>query len=132
MSLSDPIADMLTRIRNATGAGREMMELPYSRMKAEIARVLKKEGYIVDYADEGSVPRRVLRIILKYTPDGSPMVRGMRRISRPGRRRYAGVGEMPKVLNGLGVAIVSTSSGIMTDREARRQKSGGEILCYVW
>lgn len=132
MSLSDPIADMLTRIRNATLAGREKLEMPYSRMKSEIARILKKEGYIIEYTDDGVVPRRTLRLILKYEPDGSPLLRGLRRVSRPGRRRYAAVDEMPKVLNGLGVAIVSTSAGIMTDREARRGKVGGEVLCYVW
>ncbi len=132
MSLADPIADMLTRIRNAAMAGREMLDMPYSRMKSEVARILKKEGYIIDYADEGEKARRTLRIFLKYTPDGKPMVRGLRRISRPGQRRYAAVDAMPKVLNGLGIAIVSTSGGIVTDREARRRKTGGEILCYVW
>ncbi len=132
MSLSDPIADMLTRIRNASSAGREMLELPYSNVKNEIARILKREGYIIDYTDEGEKTERKLRLFLKYAPDGTPLLRGLRRISRPGRRRYAAVGEMPKVLNGLGIAIVSTSAGIVTDHEARRNKTGGEIFCYVW
>ncbi len=132
MSLSDPIADMLTRMRNATLAGREMLELPHSRVKGEIARILKQEGYIIDYAEDGAPTRRTLRLILKYAPDGTPMLRGLRRISRPGRRRYSAVGEMPKVLNGLGIAIVSTSAGILTDRQARHRKTGGEILCYIW
>ncbi len=132
MSMSDPIADMLTRIRNASSAGRKMLELPYSSVKKEIARILKREGYIIDYTDEGEQTGRKLRLFLKYAPDGTPLLRGLRRISRPGRRRYAGVGEMPKVLNGLGIAIVSTSAGIVTDHEARRNKTGGEIFCYVW
>ncbi len=132
MSLSDPIADMLTRIRNASSAGREMLELPYSNVKNEIARILKREGYIIDYTDEGEKTERKLRLFLKYAPDGTPLLRGLRRISRPGRRRYAAVDEMPKVLNGLGIAIVSTSAGIVTDHEARRNKTGGEIFCYVW
>lgn len=132
MSQFDPIADMLTCIRNANSAGREMLELPYSKVKNEIARILKKEGYIIDYTDEGEKTGRKLRLFLKYAPDGTPLLRGLRRVSRPGRRRYAGVDEMPKVLNGLGIAIVSTSSGIVTDHEARRNKTGGEIFCYVW
>lgn len=132
MSLSDPIADMLTRIRNANSAGREMLELPYSNVKKEIASILKREGYIIDYTDEGEKTGRKLRLFLKYAPDGTPLLRGLRRVSRPGRRRYAGADEMPKVLNGLGIAIVSTSAGFVTDHEARRNKTGGEIFCYVW
>ncbi len=132
MNVTDPIADMLTRIRNAIAAGHEALELPCSRTKVEIARILKSEGYIIDYAVDGRVPRRNLRIFLKYMPDGHSVVRGLRRVSRSGRRRYASAREIPKVLNGLGVAVVSTSSGIMTDREARRRKSGGEILCDIW
>ncbi len=132
MSLSDPIADMLTRIRNASAAEREMLELPYSRVKHEIAKILKKEGYLIDYREEGEKTTHRLRLFLKYAPDGTPLLRGLRRISRPGRRRYAAVSDMPKVLNGLGIAIISTSAGIVTDHQARRNKTGGEILCYVW
>lgn len=131
MSWSDPIADMLTRIRNAQAAAHEMVEVPHSKMKSEIARVLKREGFITDYVAEGG-PQKVLRLYLKYTPDGDPVIRGLQRISRPGLRRHTGVGEIRPILGGMGVAILTTSKGIMTDKEARTNRIGGELLCSVW
>ncbi len=132
MSLSDPIADMLTRVRNAHMAQHEVVEIPYSRMKSEIARILKKEGYIEDYTTEGHGGKRVLRLFLKYTMDMEPAIRGLSRESSPGLRRYVGAKDSPRVLGGMGVAILSTSSGMMTDREARSKKVGGEVVCKVW
>ncbi len=132
MSLSDPIADMLTRVRNAHGAEQEYTEMAHSRMKSEIARILKKEGFIRDYTTEGTAAKKTLRVYLKYGPKGEPGIAGLKRASRPGLRRYAGAKELPRVLGGMGIAIVSTSSGIMTDKEARRQQAGGEVLCYIW
>lgn len=132
MTLSDPIGDMLTRIRNAGMAGAEYVEMPYSRLKDSIARLLKREGYIVDYTAEGGGVRRVLRLYLKYTPDRKAVIQGLRRISRPGLRRYIAAASLRPVRSGLGMAIISTSRGLMTDREARRQNVGGEWLCSVW
>lgn len=131
MSWSDPIADMLTRIRNAQAAGLEVIEMPGSRMKAEIARILKAEGYIGDYEVEGTV-KKVLRLALKYTDDTEPVIRGIRRESKPGLRRFCGWKEIPRVLGGLGMSVVSTSQGVMTGREARRRKLGGELVCSIW
>ena len=132
MKPSDSIADMLTRIRNAHAAGLEVAEVPYSRMKQEIARILKREGYIADHAVEGSDAGKNLRVFLKYHGEHQPSIRGMRRISTPGLRRYVGNKEIPRVLGGLGVAIMSTPKGIVTDKEARELHVGGEVLCYVW
>lgn len=132
MSLTDPIADMLTRVRNAQAAELEHTEMPHSRMKGEIARLLKQEGYIRDYTTEGQGGKRTLRIYLKYGMDQEKAIEGLRRVSRPGLRRYAPASALPRVLGGLGVAILSTSTGIMTDQEARKNKVGGEVLCYVW
>ncbi len=133
MSFSDPIADMLTRIRNALGAGQDTVLIPHSRLKAEIAQILKREGYILGVSEEpGPTPQKVLRLQLKYGPEREPVIQGVRRFSRPGLRKYAGSASLPHVLGGLGIAIVSTSSGLMTDREARRRKIGGEVLCTVW
>ena len=131
MSWSDPIADMLTRIRNAQAATHEMVEVPHSKLKAEIARVLKREGFITDYVSEGGA-KKVLRVYLKYSPEGEPSIRGLQRVSRPGLRKHTGVDEIRPVLGGMGVAILTTSQGIMTDQEARRQRVGGEVLCSVW
>lgn len=131
MSWSDPIADMLTRIRNAQGAGLEELEMPGSRLKAEIARILKAEGYISDYEVEGAV-KKTLRVGLKYTDDAEPVIRGIRRESKPGLRRFCGWKEIPRVLGGLGMSVVSTSQGVMTGREARRRKLGGELVCSIW
>lgn len=132
MSMTDPIADLLTRIRNASKEGHEKLEVPASRLKANIVRVLKDEGYIKNFRlirDEG---RPVIKVYLKYTDAGSPVIQGIKRMSRPGLRRYSGYEEMPKPLNGAGIAIVSTSKGVTTGHKAKAQKVGGEILCEVW
>jgi len=131
MSWSDPIADMLTRIRNAHMAAREGVEIPHSAVKAEITRVLKREGYVADYAVEGGT-RKVLRIYLKYTQEHEPAIGGLRRESKPGLRKYVSAAEVPRVLSGLGIAVLSTSSGIMTGKEAQRKHIGGEVICSVW
>ncbi|NLB69437.1 MAG: 30S ribosomal protein S8 [Lentisphaerae bacterium] len=131
MSWSDPIADMLTRIRNAQSAGIEIVEMPSSRLKAEIAKVLKQEGYVTDYEVDGDV-KKVLRILLKYNAENKPVIRGIRRESKPGLRKFCGSRDVPRVLGGLGVAIISTSSGVMSGLEARRRKLGGEVICSVW
>ncbi len=129
--MTDPIADFLTRIRNAASAGHRMVDVPASKMKAGLAAILKDQGYITDYEriDEG--PQGVIRMRLRYV-DGEPAMLGLRRVSRPGLRRYAKVEDLPRVRNGLGIAVISTSHGLMTDKEARRKKVGGEVLCYVW
>ncbi len=131
MSWSDPIADMLTRVRNAQSAGIEIVEMPASRMKADIAQVLKDEGYVSDFEVEGEA-RKLLRIALKYNADEKPVIRGIRRESKPGLRRFCGWKDVPRVLGGLGVAVISTSSGVMSGVEARRRKLGGEVICSVW
>lgn len=130
MSMSDPIADMLTRIRNAHMALLEKVDIPHSKLKSEIARVLKREGYIADYAIEGGT--RTLRVFLKYINGQEPVIQGIKRESKPGRRLYVGAEELPRVLSGLGIAVVSTSAGLMTDKEARKQHVGGEVLFCVW
>jgi len=127
----DPIADMLVRIRNALNAGHPSVEMPGSRLKSEIARVLKDEGYILDYSITNTVPR-LLSIELKYDDDAEPAIRGLRRESRPGLRKFCGVQEIPFVLGGLGVAILSTSSGVLSGKEARKRKLGGELICTIW
>ena len=132
MSMSDPLADMLTRIRNAVMVKFDSVEMPKSNIKVNVAKVLKDEGYIVDYAVSDKGPQGTLTIVLKYGPDGAPVITGIKRVSKPGLRQYAKAGAIPKVLNGLGVAIVSTSRGIVADRVAREINAGGEILCEVW
>ena len=132
MSMTDPIADMLTRIRNACGSKHRRVDMPLSKMKAEIARILKENNYIQDYqtleTDEG---RQVLRVRLKYA-GGQPVIRQLPRVSTPGLRKYVGVGEIPRVRNGLGLAILSTNKGLMSDREARQSRTGGERVAVVW
>ncbi len=130
--LSDPIADTLTRIRNANVAGHEKVDIPSSRLKVEIARILKEEGFIKGYKVIDDTKQGVLRVYLKYGPGNERVLRGIARASKPGLRVYAGARKIPRVLSGMGIAIVSTSKGVMTDREARRQAVGGEVLCYVW
>jgi small subunit ribosomal protein S8 len=132
MSVSDPIADMLTRIRNASSARLDVVQMPHSAMKSEIARVLKKEGFIKDFMTEGGGGKKNLRVHLKYGPGHSPVIRGLRRISKPGLRRYVQTTKVPRVVGGMGVAILTTSQGIMSDRDARTAKTGGEVICYVW
>ncbi len=131
MSMSDPLADMLTRIRNAQVAGHKTVAVPHSRLKSDVARILKAEGYIADYATEGGTPK-MLTVYLKYAAGLEPVIRGLKRESRGGLRKYCNVTEIPKVLGGLGVAILSTSAGIMTGRDARQKNIGGEVLCSVW
>jgi small subunit ribosomal protein S8 len=130
--LTDPIADMLTRIRNAVKARHESVEMPSSKLKVEIAKILKREGYIEDYEVVAANPQDILRIQLRYTADKRGVIHGLRRISKPGLRVYVKKDEIPKVLGGLGIAIISTSRGLMTDKEARKAGLGGEVICYVW
>jgi small subunit ribosomal protein S8 len=132
MAVNDPIADFLTRIRNAHMAKHESVEIPHSKLKREMARILKEEGYISDYSERGSGAEARLVIDLKYGPDGERAITGLRRMSRPGRRVYRKQTNIPRVLDGLGVAILSTSRGILTDHEARRVGVGGEVLCFVY
>lgn len=131
MSYTDPIADMLTRVRNAGMAEHDAVDIPCSKIKEEIARVLKREGYVRDYVVEGVNPK-ILRVYLKYLNETEPMIKGIRRESKSGLRQYSSAGEIPKVLGGMGIAILSTSSGIMTGKEAKQKNIGGEVLCSVW
>jgi len=131
MSVSDPTADMLLRVRNAQKAGLQEVEMPGSRLKGEIARIFKQEGFIAGYTLAGD-PKRVLLLTLKYTVDGEPVICGLSRISKPGLRRFAGYQDIPQVLNGLGISVVSTSHGVMTGKEARQRKLGGEVICTIW
>ncbi|MDH7486673.1 MAG: 30S ribosomal protein S8 [Anaerolineae bacterium] len=130
--MTDPIADMLTRIRNALMARHRQVLVPSSKMKVAIARILKQEGFIrhFDVSKQGAQP--MLRIILKYDDNGAPVLRGLKRMSKPGRRIYANRQGVPRVQSGLGVAILSTSRGVMTDRQARQLGVGGEVICYIW
>jgi small subunit ribosomal protein S8 len=132
MAVNDPIADFLTRIRNAHMAKHATVEIPHSKLKRELARILKEEGYINDFSERGSGPEARLVIELKYGPDGQRAITGLRRMSRPGRRVYRKQSNIPRVLDGLGVAILSTSQGILTDHAARRAGIGGEVLCFVY
>lgn len=129
--LSDPISDLLCRLRNAARAQHTEVVLPHSRLKLNIAEVLKQEGYLTDVAVEGNTPRKTIRMKLRFSGRKS-VIEGLRRLSSPGRRVYAGSDEIPKVRGGLGVVVLSTSAGVLTDREARRRKLGGELLCSVW
>ncbi|WP_394263569.1 30S ribosomal protein S8 [Trueperella sp.] len=132
MSMTDPIADMLTRLRNANSAFHESVEMPYSKMKASIADILKREGYIDGFNVEDANVGKTLTLTLKYGPNRERSLAGLRRISKPGLRVYAKSTNLPQVLGGLGVAILSTSSGLLTDREAKDKGVGGEVLAYVW
>ncbi|RLB24038.1 MAG: 30S ribosomal protein S8 [Deltaproteobacteria bacterium] len=132
MTMTDPIADMLTRIRNAQRASHESVDIPSSKLKINMAKVLKSEGYIKNFRVMPDGKQGILRIFLKYDEQGRPVIEGLKRVSKPSRRVYAGYDDIPKVLNGYGISIVSTSKGIMTDKKARRMKVGGEILCSVW
>lgn len=133
MNMTDPIADMLTRIRNGYQAKKTTVDVaPYSKVKAEIARILKSEGYIENYASEGNGIEKKLVVTLKYGANDEKVIKGIKRISKPGLRVYAKGDQLPKVLNGLGVAIISTSEGMMTDRDARKKHVGGEVIAYVW
>lgn len=131
MIMTDPIADMLTRIRNALQQKHESVSMPASKEKQAIAKILKDEGFITDYSVEGDV-KKTLTITLKYAEDNKRVISGLRRISKPGLRVYAKVDKLPRVLNGLGIAIISTSNGMMTDRDAKKNHLGGEVIAYVW
>lgn len=132
MSMSDPVADFLTRIRNAQRMGHDKLSLPASRLKESIAKVLVNEGYVSDVSREDDGKQGILHVGLKYSHDKAPAITEVKRVSRPGRRVYVAVAEIPRVKNGLGVAILSTSKGVVVDREARRSGVGGELLCTVW
>ncbi len=133
MNITDPIADMLTRVRNGLGASHEEVSIPYSKVKSEIARILKEEGFITDYKIIGEkVVEKQIVVTLKYSTNGQKVISGIKRISKPGLRVYANSNELPRVLNGLGIAIISTSKGLMTDRDARKEHIGGEVVAYVW
>lgn len=132
MNITDPIADMLTRIRNASNAKHKTVDVPASNMKRAIAEILFQEGYIKSFEEVSNENQGVLRITLKYDENGVKVISGIKRISKPGLRVYASKDELPKVLNGLGIALISTSKGIKTDREARKENLGGEVLAYVW
>ena len=132
MVVTDPIADMLTRIRNANAMKYKEVSMPVSKTKTEIARILKDEGFITDYKIRNDKPQKTLVLTLKYTNKKERVITGLKRISKPGLRVYAKNDEVPKVLNGFGIAIISTSKGIMTDKEARKESLGGEVMAYIW
>lgn len=133
MPVTDPIADMLTRIRNANRVRRDHVDVPTSRLKLAMTKILKEEGYIKGFKNmRGAGPQGTLRLFLKFGPQGEPVITDLKRVSKPGIRRYAGCRELPRVLNGLGTAIISTSAGLMTDSRARRRRLGGEVLCEIW
>ena len=132
MNLTDPVADFLTRIRNSIRARHQKLDVPASKLKAEIARILKDEGYIANYKATEENGQRVLRVYLKYGTNNEAAIRDLQRVSTPGLRRYVGVTEIPRVRNGLGMAILSTSQGVMSDRQARQHRTGGELVSLVW
>ena len=132
MKITDPISDMLTRIRNGNSANKDEVSMPSSKVLVEVARVIYEEGYIEGYSVEDTEPQKTLRITLKYGPKRSKVIRGIKRISKPGRRIYSKAADLPRVIGGLGIAVVSTSKGMMCDRDARKQGVGGEVICYVW
>ncbi len=132
MTMTDPIADLLTRIRNAHSVSHNRVEVPASKLKKEMVDILKREGYILDYEYIDDNKQGILKIDLKYGDNQEKVITGLKRISKPGLRVYAKKDEIPKVLGGLGIAVVSTSSGLLTDKEAREQGVGGEVLCYIW
>jgi small subunit ribosomal protein S8 len=134
MTMTDPIADMLTRVRNANVAMKDTVPMPSSKLKESLAALLEREGYIQGFSvhDDPKQPGKVLEIQMKYSPERTRTISGLRRVSKPGLRVYSRADSLPRVLGGLGVAVLSTSQGLMTDREARQRKVGGEVLCYVW
>ena len=132
MSMSDPVADFLTRVRNASEVYHETLEVSASKLKVELARIMKEEGFIRDYKYIEDNKQGKLRVYLKYGPNEEKVVTGLKRISRPGLRVYAKKDELPKVLGGLGIAVISSSRGLLTDKEARKEGVGGEVVCYIW
>jgi len=132
MSMNDPVADFLTRIRNAQQAGHRWTDIPASNLKLRMALLLKLEGFVKDFVVIEDDKQNVLRVYLKYSSDGTPVIGGLTRISRPGRRLYASADNLPRVRNGLGIAILTTSRGVITDKQAKKERIGGEVLCHVW
>lgn len=133
MTMTDPVADLLSRIRTAYMAKHDRLDVPASKLKLEVCRILKEQGYVESVQElDGDQVKKQLRIYLRYTPDGEPLIRSIKRISKPGRRVYKGAEEIRPVLNGLGVGIISTSLGLLTDSQARQRRVGGEVLCEVW
>lgn len=132
MTMTDPIADFLTRIRNAVMAGKDRVDVPASRLKLELTKILKEEGFIRTFKVLEEGPQGTIRLYLRYSPEGDPAIHGIERVSRPGRRVYMGVDELPSVRRGIGIAVVSTSKGLMTDARARELRVGGEVMCKVW
>ncbi len=132
MSMTDPIADFLTRIRNALKAGHKFVDIPASNLKKQMAQILYEQGFIKNYIVIEDNRQGILRLFLKYDPSGRPVIHELKRVSRPGRRYYVDVNALPRVKNNMGIAIISTSRGIMTERKARRERVGGEVLCYIW
>ncbi len=132
MSMTDPIADLLTRIRNANTAKHEWVDMPSSKMKLEMVKIMKEEGFIKDYKLSQDNKQGILRVYLRYTSREEPVIAGLRRISKPGRRIYVGSDEIPQVMGGVGIALLSTPRGILTGLKAKKEKVGGEVLCYVW
>ncbi|MEZ6052312.1 MAG: 30S ribosomal protein S8 [Planctomycetaceae bacterium] len=130
--MTDPIADMLTRIRNALRIERPSVDIPYSKLKVGIAEALQREGYIWDFEVVEQAPQNVLRVNLKYGPNGERVIQQLKRVSKPGRRHYAAVNDVPDVLNGLGISVLSTNQGVLSNREARSKNVGGEVLCQIW
>ncbi|HMA58891.1 MAG TPA: 30S ribosomal protein S8 [Halanaerobiales bacterium] len=132
MNITDPIADMLTRIRNANNVNKDVVDIPASNLKINIAKTLKDEGFIKEYKIIDNYPQNKIRVYLKYGKDDEKVISGLKRISKPGLRVYVNKDEIPRVLGGLGIAVISTSRGILTDKQARNEGIGGEVLCYVW
>jgi len=132
MGMTDPVADMLTRIRNGSKAGKKWVDIPASKIKKELAKILAEEHFIEKFHAVDDKKQGELRVFLKYDSEEKPLIKGIKRISKPGLRKYVSSDKLPRVLNGLGIAVVSTSSGVMTDRDARKKGVGGEIICYVW
>ena len=130
--MTDPVSDMLTRIRNATTVRHDRTDIPASKTKLEIAKILKQEGYIRTFKTLEEGPQGLIRVYLKYAEDGEPVIHGLQRVSKPGRRVYRGADDLPRVRNGLGVAVVSTNRGVLTDEQARSLRVGGEVLCEIW
>jgi small subunit ribosomal protein S8 len=132
MNITDPIADMLTRVRNANSVNKDVVDIPASNLKINIAKTLKDEGFIKEYKIIDNYPQNKVRVYLKYGKDKEKVITGIKRISKPGLRVYVNKDEIPRVLGGLGIAVISTSRGVLTDKEARKEGVGGEVLCYVW
>jgi len=132
MGMTDPVADMLTRIRNGSKAGKKWVDIPASKLKKEVAKILTEEHFIDRFDQKEDNKQGELRVFLKYDKDDKPVIKGIKRVSKPGLRMYAGGDKLPRVFNGLGIAIISTSNGVMTDRDARKKGIGGEVVCFVW